>query len=173
MTMPAGSQRTACLPVALALVGVSPKGQLPMICPEKAWRRARGSLGLTLDLQLVLHQMPHCGEVDHVTHMGQVAGDKASFFWSGSSTDQELGVLSPDPLGLLSDVRCKASTLHRCIVPWLSQCGSRQFGSGCHHAGGGGVGEGLDGGLFPPTPTPVQSGWGLGARAAAALPSAE
>lgn len=164
--MPDGSQRKACLPVALALVGVSPKGQLRMICPEKAWRRARGSPGLTLDLQLVLHQMPHCGEVDqHVTHMGQVAGDKASFFWSGSSAYQELGVLSPDPLGLLSDVRCKASTLHRCNVPWLSQCGSRQFGSGCHRAGGwGGGGLGWRPHSSHPHPGAIRLGSGGSSR---------
>lgn len=31
---------------ARALVGVSPKGQLPAICPEEVWSRASGSQGL-------------------------------------------------------------------------------------------------------------------------------
>lgn len=96
------SGKPACL-VALALVGVSPEGQLPRICPEKAWSRASGSPGLTLDLLLVLHKMPHCVEVDqHVTHMGQMAGGKVSFFRPSSSADQELVVVTR--VGLLSDV---------------------------------------------------------------------
>lgn len=173
MAMPDGSQRKACLPVALALVGVSPKSQLRMIYPEKAWRRARGSPGLTLDLQLVLHQMPHLGKLTNML----LTWDK----WQGTR------LLSSGRVPLLTrNWGCCLRT------PWVSflMCGVRPapytgvMCPGCPSvaAGSSGVGvtvlgcgveEDLDGGLVPPTPTPVQSGWGLGARAAATLPSAE
>lgn len=131
--------------LALVLLGVRPEHGFPGTCPGKAWSRATGPWGLTLDLRLVLHQMPLRGADQDLTHVGQAGGGGGRLLSSCVTWER---------VGPLSVLRGRPLPSARCL---FSLRESSHLGVGV-----------IPGPRAPPRP-PRQAGGGRGGEEAAAL----